>query len=176
MYKEWELMGQPHNVIRHPDMPQIAFKILWNRLLKGRNMHAVVKNLAKDGSYYWVVTDFQHKYDDNGNIVALYSRRKAVPDKVRDAFSDLYAKLIEIEKIGGMQASGSYLQGLLENSNTDYDNFLLSTFELNEKQLMSYMRAEISDAQLHGEDHLSAEQAIDKTTKKKRLFGRLFGN
>jgi hypothetical protein len=157
-------------------MPQIAFKILWNRLLKGRNMHAVVKNLAKDGSYYWVVTDFQHKYDDNGNIVALYSRRKAVPDKVRDAFSDLYAKLIEIEKIGGMQASGSYLQGLLENSNTDYDNFLLSTFELNEKQLMSYMRAEISDAQLHGEDHLSAEQAIDKTTKKKRLFGRLFGN
>jgi PAS domain S-box-containing protein len=175
-YEEWELIGQPHNVIRHPDMPQIAFKILWNRLLKGKNMHAVVKNLAKDGSYYWVVTDFQHKYDDNGNIVALYSRRKAVPDKVRDYFSDLYAKLIEMEKIGGMQASGSYLQGFLEDNNTTYDKFLLSIFELTEKQLMSYMRAQISDAQLHGEDHLSAEQAIDKTTKKKRLFGRLFGN
>jgi len=173
-YKEWELMAQPHNVIRHPDMPQIAFKILWDRLLSGKNMHAVVKNLAKDGSYYWVVTDFQHKYDEDGNIVALYSRRKAIPAKVKDYFTELYAKLIEIEKVGGMSASGAYLQGFLEDNKTNYDDFLLNLFELSEKELMSYMRAQIDDAQLRGEKSISAEQAIGATAKKKSFLKRLF--
>ena len=173
-YKEWELMAQPHNVIRHPDMPQIAFKILWDRLLSGENMHAVVKNLAKDGSYYWVVTDFQNKYDEKGEIISLYSRRKAIPDNVKDFFTDLYRKLIDIEKIAGMEASGAYLMGYLDDQNTTYDQLLLDLFQLNEKDFMSYMRAQISDEQLRGEMPMSAEQAIKKS-KKKSFLTRLFG-
>ncbi len=173
-YKEWELMAQPHNIIRHPDMPQIAFKILWDRLLSGKNMHAVVKNLAKDGSYYWVVTDFQHKYDENGNILALYSRRKAIPKNLKDFFTDLYKKLIEIEKVGGMEASGAYLNGYLEEQGTTYDQLLLDLFQLNEKDFMSYMRAQISDEQLRGDVPMSAEQVIKKS-KKKSFLTRIFG-
>ncbi len=58
-YEDYELMGQPHNIIRHPDMPRVIFKVLWENLKKGNNFHAIVKNLAKSGRYYWVITDFE---------------------------------------------------------------------------------------------------------------------
>lgn len=50
-----ELVGQPHNIIRHPDMPRAAFRLLWRTLAAGKSFVALVKNLAKDGRYYWVV-------------------------------------------------------------------------------------------------------------------------
>ncbi len=177
-YKEWELMGQPHNVIRHPDMPKIIFKVLWDRLLNKQNIHAIVKNLAKSGRYYWVVTDFKWTEDENGEIKAFYSRRKAIPENVKQYFGNLYAKLRKLEEKGGMEASGAYLQGLLDDMGKTYDQLVLDLFGLSESKLMDYMRAEISDdALLKGKGNIgdiSAEQAIKKTTKK-GLFGKLFG-
>ena len=167
-YKEWELMAQPHNVIRHPDMPKIVFKLLWQRLDKGQNIHAIVKNLAKDGRYYWVVTDFQTGYDHEGNIIKYYSRRKAIPDNVRDYFSELYKKIIEIERVSGMEASGPYLSGLLAENNTSYDKFILDIFNLSEKELDKYMKAQINDADL-GIENITPEVLIKKS-KKKKLF------
>ncbi len=173
-YKEWELMGQPHNVIRHPDMPKVIFKLLWDRLFEGKNIHAIVKNLAKDGSYYWVVTDFQTKYDSDGNVVAYYSRRKAIPEKVKFFFTEFYRKLLEIEQRGGMQASYLYLNGYLEDHHTTYDKFILDLFDLTEKQLSAYMKAQISDADLDHSFVLSPEQAIKKSVRKKGFIHRLF--
>ncbi len=174
-YKVWELMGQPHNVIRHPDMPKIIFKILWDRLFEGKNIHAVVKNLAKDGSYYWVVTDFYTKYDEDGNIVAHYSRRKAIPKHVKHFFENLYKRLINIEQNAGMEAAGLYLNGFLEDANQTYDEFILSLFNLSEEKFMDYMRAEINDEQFINGVPVSAEDAIRKTTRKKGFLGRIFG-
>jgi aerotaxis receptor len=52
----WEgLNNQPHNIIRHPDMPRVVFQILWERIQAGRPVVAYIKNLAHDGRYYWVV-------------------------------------------------------------------------------------------------------------------------
>jgi len=53
-YKEAELIGQPHHILRHPDMPAAAFKDLWNTVMEKRKWHGYVKNLRKDGGYYWV--------------------------------------------------------------------------------------------------------------------------
>ena len=50
---EAELIGQPHNIVRHPDMPKIIFKMLWEYLQRGSEIHAYVINCGKDGSYYW---------------------------------------------------------------------------------------------------------------------------
>jgi PAS domain S-box-containing protein len=171
-YKEWELMGQPHNVIRHPDMPKIIFKLLWNRLSNGQNIHAAVKNLAKDGRYYWVITDFQIKYDEYGDIKALYSRRKAIPQNVKEYFTNLYAKLLKIENVGGIEASGIYLKGLLDDAGMTYDEFILDIMGLSEKELLSYMKAQISDEELD-QNYYSAEELIKKK-KKKNLFKRIF--
>ncbi|MBP5779253.1 MAG: PAS domain-containing protein, partial [Campylobacter sp.] len=69
-YSQEELLGSPHNIVRHPDMPKVAFKLMWDTINKGENFKAVVKNLAKDGRYYWVITDFDPYYDPaTGKII-----------------------------------------------------------------------------------------------------------
>ncbi len=174
-YKEWELMGQPHNIIRHPDMPKIIFKLLWDRLKSKQNIHAIVKNLSKSGKYYWVVTDFKWKEDEDGNIVAYYSRRKAIPESVKSFMQDFYARLRTIEEKSGMEGSSAYLEGYLEDLGKTYDEFILDLFGLSEDQLMEYMRAEISDEEMMKGKGIgdTAEEAIRKTAKK-GLFKKLF--
>lgn len=54
-YTEAELVGAPHNIVRHPDMPRVVFQLLWSEIGAGRPIAAYVKNMASDGSYYWVL-------------------------------------------------------------------------------------------------------------------------
>ncbi len=173
-YKEWELMGQPHNILRHPDMPKIVFKLLWDKLKYGEPMIAVVKNLAKDGRYYWVVADFISKTDNEGNVIAHYARRKAVPDEVKKEISEIYEVLLNIEKNRGMEASGAYLEGYLEDRGLTYEELIYQLFGLSKDQLHGYMTSEISDDSLQGGGEVSIENAIKKTAKKKGLFKKLF--
>ncbi len=124
-YSEAELIGKPHSIVRHPDMPRVAFKLMWDRIKQGKNFMAIVKNLAKDGSYYWVVTDFEPKVDPITNeIISHTAFRKAAPQKAIDTMIPIYAKLLEIEKESGMEASEKYLRGFLEENNTTYDDFV----------------------------------------------------
>jgi len=124
-YSIEELIGQPHNILRHPDMPKVVFKMLWDRINKAQNIMAVVKNLAKDGSYYWVVTEFEAKVDPLSNeIISHTAFRKAAPKKAVDAMEPIYAKLLELEKTGGVEASEKYLRGYLEENNTTYDELI----------------------------------------------------
>jgi len=170
-YKEWELMGQPHNILRHPDMPKIVFKILWDHLNMAKPIYAIVKNLAKDGSYYWVIADFKTKIDNEGHITH-YARRKAIPENVKQKINNIYKNILEIEKTAGLEASEAYLNGLLEDAGLTYEQFILNIMGLNAEQLHDYMSSEISDNSLISGG--SAEDAIKKTTKKKGLFGKLF--
>jgi len=124
-YSEAELIGKPHNLIRHPDMPKIVFKMMWDRINKGKNIMAVVKNLAKDGRYYWVVTEFEPKMDPiSGEPVQHTAFRKAAPDKAKEIMQEIYNKLVEIEKEGGMEASENYLRSFLEERGQTYDEFI----------------------------------------------------
>ena len=124
-YTEAELLGKPHSIIRHPDMPKIVFKMMWDRIKQGQNIMAVVKNLAKDGSYYWVVTEFEAKKDPITNEIISYTAfRKAAPKKAVEAIEPIYKKLLEIEKDGGMEASERYLRGYFEEKGITYDEMI----------------------------------------------------
>ena len=124
-YTQEELIGQPHSIVRHPDMPKVAFKIMWDRIKQGKNFIAVVKNLSKSGAYYWVVTEFEPKIDAISNeIISHTAFRKAAPQKAIDAMTPIYAKLLEIEEEGGMIESENYLRKFLEENNTTYDDFI----------------------------------------------------
>lgn len=124
-YKESELMGKPHSIIRHPDMPKVAFKLMWDRISKGNNFMAVVKNLAKSGEHYWVVTEFEPKADTFSNEITGYTAfRQAAPQKAVDTMIPIYQKLLEIEAEGGMEASEKYLKGFLEEQKKSYDEFI----------------------------------------------------
>ncbi len=114
-YKKEELVGQPHNIVRHPDMPKILFKILWDRIQNGRNFIAAIKNLAKDGRYYWVFTDFDILCDEKGDPIGYKASRKKISKHVTEILDPLYKKLVEIEKDGGVEASEKYLNEFLKS-------------------------------------------------------------
>ncbi len=91
-YKIEELLGQPHNIIRHPDMPRIAFKGLWDDIQSKGFWTGIVKNLRKDGGFYWVYATALRKVQDDGSVTYLSVRR--VPDRAAvKACIPLYAKL-----------------------------------------------------------------------------------
>ncbi len=123
-YSKEELLGANHNIVRHPDMPRIIFKLLWERILKGENIYALVKNLAKDGRYYWVVTDFDIERNDKGEITGFYAFRKAPPRKAIEEIIPLYKKLNALEETGGMKKSREYLENFLEAKNLTYDEYI----------------------------------------------------
>ena len=77
-YTKRELIGQNHNIIRHPDMPKESFKYLWDCLKKGEKVNLEVKNRKKDGSYYWVEAEFGPYFDLNGNHVGYSAVRKDI--------------------------------------------------------------------------------------------------
>lgn len=133
-YEDYELIGQPHNIIRHPDMPKVIFKVLWDKLKEGENFHAIVKNLAKTGRYYWVITDFEISKDENGEITNYFGRRKAVPnDVIVNHIEPLYKKLLQIENASGIEFSEKYLNGFLEEKNKTYVQYIMELIYSHEK-------------------------------------------
>ena len=124
-YTANELMGKSHNIIRHPDMPKVIFKIMWERLNQGKNMFAVVKNLAKDGRHYWVTTKFEIKRHPVDNaIVGYMAYRQAAKPAAVSEIEKLYEELLEIERNGGIEASEKYLIGYLDSKRMTYDEFI----------------------------------------------------
>jgi len=129
-YSLTELMGKPHNVIRHPDMPKVVFELLWRSIKNKQNMHAVVKNLSKDGSFYWVITDFQVDVNPaTENIISIQARRKAVPKAILSQIEKLYKNLLEIEKNVSPEASLKYFIGYLDENKMNYNEWILSLIE-----------------------------------------------
>lgn len=133
-YEDYELMGQPHSIIRHPDMPKVLFKVLWEKLKNGENFHAIVKNLAKSGRYYWVITDFDISRNDEGEIINYFARRRSVPQEViANHIEPLYRKLLQIEGASGIEYSEKYLNGFLEERNKTYVQYILELIYNQEK-------------------------------------------
>lgn len=84
-YSEAELIGQPHHILRHPDMPAPAFKDLWDTIAQRRKWHGYVKNLRKDGGYYWVYATVVPNVRQ-GRVVGYTSvRRKPSRKRVEEA-------------------------------------------------------------------------------------------
>ncbi len=121
-YEQDELIGKPHSIIRHPDMPKIVFKLLWQTISQGKNINAVVKNLAKDGRYYWIFTEFESRKDtDTGKIIGYHASRKTISKHILEIISQLYTQLLEVEKKDGVDASEIYLQNFLKEKGDDIE-------------------------------------------------------
>lgn len=129
-YTEDELLGTQHNVIRHPDMPRGAFKVLWETIEQGNEFFAYVINLAKDGSHYWVFANVTPDHDTKGNIIGYLSvRRKPRPEAV-EAIKPIYKAMVDIERKhgtkDGMTHSIQFLLDALEQQGVSYEEFILS--------------------------------------------------
>jgi aerotaxis receptor len=91
-----ELIGTPHHVLRHPDMPRAAFADLWATVSAGKRWSGYVKNLRKDGGFYWVYATVIPKVRD-GIIVGHTSVRREPSRKQVEAAAALYATLLADE-------------------------------------------------------------------------------
>jgi hypothetical protein len=130
LYEEEELLGQPHSVIRHPDMPRAVFHLLWQRLQAGEEIFAYVKNMAKNGDFYWVLAHVTPSRDLSGQITGYHSNRR-LPDRAAIAVIEpLYRRLRGIEerhpdRKRGMQESVVLLEAALREQRQTYDEFVL---------------------------------------------------
>ena len=89
-YKLEELIGKPHNIVRHPDMPKAAFKDLWDTVKSGRVWKGYVQNATKDGGYYWVfATVYPNIACGESDHGYMSCRRKASPAEIKAA-EELY--------------------------------------------------------------------------------------
>ncbi|AFI05240.1 PAS domain-containing protein [Helicobacter cetorum] len=118
-----DLLGKPHNIIRHADMPKIAFKYLWDTIQAKNEANVFVKNVSLDKKdFYWVFANITPSLDMQGNIVGYYSvRRKPNPKGVSE-ISKIYQRLLECEhQANGVALAQKTLEGLLKENNTTLD-------------------------------------------------------
>jgi PAS domain S-box-containing protein len=129
-YTEQELLGTQHNIIRHPDMPRAVFKLLWDTIAAGKECNAYVKNMAKDGSFYWVFANVTPDRDAAGNIIGYHSVRRKPKASGVQTVTGLYRAMLEAERAAGprdaMAASGKLLVDLLNDKGVSYDELVLA--------------------------------------------------
>ncbi len=125
-YSEEELLGKAHNIVRHPDMPKAVFKLLWERIQTKKEIFAYVKNLSKDGRYYWVFANVTASVDSRGNIIGYYSVRIKPNEHAITTIAALYQEMIRIEQYEGVEGSLRYLNTLLDEKGVCYDAFIIA--------------------------------------------------
>jgi PAS domain S-box-containing protein len=124
-YTEAELLGKPHNIIRHPDMPRAIFKLLWERVKNKKEIFAYVVNRTKQGNHYWVFANVTPSLDERGTIIGYYSvRRKPNPEALQ-IIRPLYKRMLDAEQQGGIEASTKLLNDMLADKGATYDEFII---------------------------------------------------
>jgi len=129
-YSEAKLLGAQHNIIRHPDMPRGVFKFLWDTICTGKEVFAYVKNMAKDGSFYWVLANVTPDFGSDQNIVGYMSVRRAPRREAIDIIDGLYRQMLAVEQKAGArdacQASLELLTQVLKEKGLSYEELVLA--------------------------------------------------
>jgi PAS domain S-box-containing protein len=161
-YEPNDVIGLPHNIIRHPDMPRAIFYLMWQRIQNGENIIAVVKNLAKSGKYYWVTTDFETYRDVDGNIDSYIAFRRPASKRAIEGVEDLYSAMLNIEREHGLKASLVYLEGFLDERHTNYNDFVSDLIKPKSllERLFSVMKKSFLDS--HSKDNMQYTNSFEK--------------
>ncbi|NOX58212.1 MAG: PAS domain-containing protein [Planctomycetes bacterium] len=133
-YTEREVLGQPHNLIRHPDMPRCIFRFLWDTIANGQEVFAYVVNRTKPGDFYWVFAHVTPTFDESGNIIGYHSSRR-VPDRsILKKIKPLYRTLLKEEAKHSnpkaqWKASLPVLVNFLNEQGKTYEELIFSLYE-----------------------------------------------
>ena len=130
-YTEAELLGAPHSILRHPDMPRTVFHFLWETIEAGNEIFAYVKNMSKSGDHYWVFAHVTPSFDADGAISGYYSMRRTPDRRALPTIEALYAELREIEARRAspreqISAGRAALSKKLEELGVPYDELMFS--------------------------------------------------
>lgn len=128
-YPEHELIGQPHSIIRHPEMPRSVFKLLWETITQGSELFAYIVNLSADGGHYWVLAHVTPTFGPGGDIVGYHSNRRTASRTALDQIEPVYKALLAEERSHShapeaIAAGYDLLQRTLADKGTTYDEFV----------------------------------------------------
>jgi PAS domain S-box-containing protein len=130
-YPVKDVIGAPHSLIRHPDMPRCIFKLLWDTIQAKKEIFAYVVNMASDGDHYWVFAHVTPTLDEQQNVTGFHSnRRKPNPEQVTK-IKELYQALLTEEgrhdsRKDGMLRGYDMLIATLKGKGLDYDEFIFA--------------------------------------------------
>lgn len=141
-YREADLIGKPHNIIRHPDMPRGVFRLLWDTIGAGRELFAYIVNLAGDGAHYWVLAHVTPTFGSSGDIVGFHSNRRTPSRTALEKVTPLYAALLAEERRhahapDALAASTALLHEQLAGLGVTYDEWVWS---LDDEELLEVAR------------------------------------
>lgn len=128
-FTEDELMGKPHNIVRHPDTPRCLFKLMWDTIATGKEIFVYINNRAKNGDHYWVFAHVTPDLDSAGRIVGYHSNRRVPRRDVITKLKAIYEQLLQEERRHsdvkqGIEASGRLLDELLSREGKSYEEFV----------------------------------------------------
>ncbi|SFV57847.1 Aerotaxis sensor receptor protein [hydrothermal vent metagenome] len=101
-YSYDELVGNSYSIIRHPDMPDAAFAKMWETIESGQVFNGIIKNLRKDGRYYWVNLEILPIKDEDGDITGYISVARPASRKDIEENEKIYKKMLESEREGAL--------------------------------------------------------------------------
>jgi len=124
-----QVVGMPHNCIRHPQMPHSVFKLLWDTISAGDEIFAYVINRSLNGDHYWVYAHVTPSYDSRGKIVGYHSNRRNPRRDTIEKIIPIYQLLSETEsrhtsQKDGIEAATNLLLQFLKDKGTDYEKFI----------------------------------------------------
>lgn len=125
-YPASSLIGANHNLIRHPHMPKLAFKMAWDLIKNKKEFFGFIQNLTIDGGYYWVFAYITADLDASSKIISYTSVRRKAPQSAIDQILPLYKLLLDAENRGGTESSAKVLEEFLEKHNTSYDELIIN--------------------------------------------------
>lgn len=129
-YSEEELIGRPHSIVRHSDMPRSLYEDLWKTIRQGKSWRGEIKNRAKDGSAYWVDVKIEPQFDDNQEIIGYIAVRQDITDhkrieelSVTDTLTQLFNRLKLDQSLASELERASRYQQPLSVILFDVDHF-----------------------------------------------------
>lgn len=188
-FSEPELMGKSIFRVQHPDMPEVIFKMMWEKIDNKEEFKVVVKDLAKDGRYFWTLTVYSVTLDEKGEIKAIYSKRFSITQETKTFFSKLYKTLTRIENkksingIKDIKSSEKFLKGYLEENQLDFQN-LIDRFQNNttDQNISETSKNQIQLQAVKSNTRIPQKNSVptSKTSvkskpQKKGFFQRFFG-
>jgi aerotaxis receptor len=168
-YQRDTLMGAPHSIIRHPDMPRSVFKLFWNTIQANLPIIAYVKNMAADGSYYWVLA---FAFPVQGGYLSI---RIKPSSELFEATKKIYSTVLEKEKEVGMDESLLFLEQQIRKAGfKDYTDFMIKAAfaELNN---LEKHKEDIKKSGLQGTAAEISELSNISSAKLKECFVKIQG-
>lgn len=128
-YEEVDLIDQPHNIIRHPDMPRSVYRMMWANLQKEQEFFGIVKNLCKSGAFYWTFANVSPSFDEKNQLIGYYSVRRKPSQKIIDMLTPVYQQMVAEEakhsgSQAGMDASIKILNDTIAQQGLSYNEFI----------------------------------------------------